>query len=54
MDDKTLANSTGYFVTHLRYLETGCGTRGTSVAGRREEKTKTKQIKNWQVKLQED
>lgn len=36
MDDKTLANSPGYLVTHLRYLRTGCGRRGTSVAARRE------------------
>lgn len=43
MDDKTIANSQGFFVTRLGYLEIECGRRGTSMSGRREETNKMKQ-----------
>lgn len=53
MGDKTPANPPGYFMTHLCYLETGCGRRGTSVAGRREETTKTKHREKREVEASE-
>lgn len=40
---KPLQTHQVFIVTHLCYLEAGCGRRGTSMSGRREETTKIKQ-----------